>query len=94
MDLLFKRYASPFLILDQYIQCGTLIEFALMILKQREEDRCWELYLSIPLKEKGYNEFRDDILNPYKNVPTVHEQESIVNDSFNLIDKILGEEDN
>ncbi|MGN0339526.1 MAG: hypothetical protein ACI4D0_03420 [Lachnospira sp.] len=64
-----------------------------MILKQREEDRCWELYLSIPLKEKGYNEFRDDILNPYKNVPTVQEQESIVNDSFNLIDKILGEEE-
>lgn len=92
MDLLFSRYASPFSILDQYIQFGNLYELVDTIQTQRAEEKCWQLYLSIPFREKSYNEFRDDLLYPDKNIPSVKEQKDIVNDSMNLIDSILGGE--
>jgi len=45
MDLLHKRYASPYSILDQYIQFGGFDEYIKFIVKQQDEELLWELYL-------------------------------------------------
>lgn len=45
MDLLFKRYASPFSLMDGYIQTSRLCEFIFAVVKQKEEDDRWEYYL-------------------------------------------------
>ena len=49
MDLLFKRYASPFLFLDGMIQTGRFCEFVdsfvETISKEREEEVNWQFFL-------------------------------------------------
>lgn len=49
MDLLARRYASPFLILDEFIRLQQLHEFTVEILKtiadEKIHDARWEYYL-------------------------------------------------
>lgn len=45
MDLLFKRYASPFPLLDGYIQTGRMCEFIAAFAEQKKEDDKWEFFL-------------------------------------------------
>ena len=49
MDLLAKRYADPFLMLDNFIRIGQLHEFSLEIMKtiseEQEQDIRWEFFL-------------------------------------------------
>lgn len=45
MDLLFKRYASPFDYLDTLIDNGILYKGILNIVKNDNEDKMWEMYL-------------------------------------------------
>ena len=56
MDLLFKRYASPFLLLDGYIQTSRFSEIIKVICKQKAEDDKWEFYLH-KVWDKSYPEF-------------------------------------
>ena len=66
MDLLFKRYASPFLFMDGMIQTGRFAEFVIdfinAINEEREEKHSWEFYLH-KVWEGTYEEFRADIQN-------------------------------
>lgn len=63
MDLLFKRYASPFLLLDTMIESNRLSEFIDTIYEQDEDDKLWEMYLSTLSvylysgKAQSFNEF-------------------------------------
>ena len=61
-DLIFKRYSSPFLFLDNLIIQGKLSEGIDTIYKQTDEDKLWQLYLSIPMKEKSYEDWKNEIL--------------------------------
>lgn len=45
MDLLFKRYASPFDYLDALIDNGSLYSGILNIVKNDNEDKMWQMYL-------------------------------------------------
>ena len=49
MDLLFKRYASPFLLLDNFIltsSCNDFIDdFCKIIIEEREHKTQWEYFL-------------------------------------------------
>jgi hypothetical protein len=60
MDLLFKRYASPFLLLDGYIQTSRLCEFIKTMCKQKAEDDKWEFFLH-KVWEKSYPEFCESL---------------------------------
>jgi hypothetical protein len=60
MDLLFKRYASPFLLLDGYIQTSRLCEFIDSLCKRKVEDDRWEYFLH-KVWDKSYPEFIEAI---------------------------------
>lgn len=60
MDLLFKRYASPFLLLDGYIQTARFCEFIREIVRQQVEDDRWEYFLH-KVWDKSYSEFRNSL---------------------------------
>lgn len=45
MDLLFKRYADPFSLLNGYIQTSRFCEFIQEFIKQKTQDDRWEYYL-------------------------------------------------
>ena len=45
MDLLFKRYASPFLLFDELIVNGQSFEFIQDMLKEIQEESIYKLWL-------------------------------------------------
>ena len=60
MDSLFKRYASPFLLLDQYIRQGRLLEFIDEFIKTHNEDKLYELWLH-KVPDKTFVEFKEEV---------------------------------
>lgn len=61
MDLIFKRYSSPFLFLDNLIKSGDFEEGIDTIISQYEKDKDWELYLSQnPWNDKPFSEWRKE----------------------------------
>lgn len=61
MDLLFKRYANPFSLLDGYIQTSRFCEFIENFCEQKVEDDRWEFYLH-RVWDKSYTDFKDALL--------------------------------
>ena len=63
MDLLSKRYASPYFVLNGIIQTGRLLEFVdeiLQITEQEKEDRAnWEFFLH-KVFEGSFNDFLEE----------------------------------
>ena len=57
MDLLFKRYASPFSLMDGYIQTSRMNEFIRSFVKQKTEDDKWEYFLHKVWDNRTYSEF-------------------------------------
>ena len=65
MDLLFKRYASPFLFMDGMIQTNRLAEFVTNIVamtnQENEEKAMWDYYLHRAIMYEGsFNDFVAD----------------------------------
>ena len=60
MDLLFKRYASPFVLLDGLILTNSLKNFVDDFFDFINEDREWEFFLH-KVYDKSWNEFVNDI---------------------------------
>lgn len=57
MDLLFKRYANPFVLLDGYISTGRFCEFIGTFAEQHREDTQWEFFLH-KVFDKTYAEYK------------------------------------
>ena len=44
--MLFKRYASPLVLLDQMIMTGQLYDFVMKMIHEVDHDQLWEYYLN------------------------------------------------
>ena len=60
MDLLFKRYASPFVLLDGLIITNSLNSFVDDLFDFVKEDNEWEFFLH-KVYDKSWSEFRSSI---------------------------------
>ncbi len=60
MDLLFSKYASPFLLLDGYLSTGRFADFVLEFNEIEAERKTWEFYLA-KIEDKSYIEFKDGL---------------------------------
>ena len=60
MDLLFVRYASPFILLDGLIVTNSLYNFISDFLGFVNEDENWEFFLH-KVYDKSWSEFSNDI---------------------------------
>lgn len=62
MDLLFKRYASPILLLQNMIQANRFDEFVDEFIntyaEEENESKLWELYLHHAFLEQSFNDFK------------------------------------
>ncbi len=93
MDLLSKRYASPFLLLEEYIEAGCFTEFVESLIdivnEETENETLWDLYLH-KVYDKTYSEF----LKAVKSKP--EEEQSVdfgtvINESMNILDGFVPE---
>ena len=68
MDLLFKRYASPFILLDGLILTNSLYNFISDFIGFVREDENWEFFLH-KVYDKSWGEFSDSIKQSENNEP-------------------------
>jgi len=61
-DLVFKRYSSPFIFLDNLILANQFHNGIITMYKQIDEEKLWQLYLSNPIKEKSFVDWRAEII--------------------------------
>lgn len=85
MDLLFKRYASPFVLLDSLILAGRFEEFVLEFLQLQSEDKTWEFFLH-KVFDKSYMDFCKELDTTTKNQGMTDEQiETTINEAKNIL---------
>ena len=85
MDLLFKRYASPFLILNGYIQTGRFCEFIFHFSKAVQESDEWEIYLH-KVWDKSYADFKESIDTAQRNRNMSNSDfETTIKNSMNIL---------
>lgn len=70
MDLLFKRYASPFSFVDGMIKTGRFCEFINKFVKttneEKDEAKLWEFWLH-KVHSKTYNDFKEELKTDSQN---------------------------
>lgn len=60
MDLLFSKYASPFLLLDEIILNNRFCDFVIEIMNSENERKTWEFYLH-KVFDKSYEDFKSSL---------------------------------
>lgn len=89
MDLLFKRYASPYFLLDQMISIGGFSDFVQDLFDRTEEERLWEFFLH-KVRDQSFEEFKG-ALNDQKQSKVSNEMmsktqiETTVKDTFDIM---------
>ena len=96
MDLLFKRYASPFLFMDKYLQSGCFNEFVDSFIDTINEERKhkynWEFYLHRVL-DKSFSEFMEAVEVEQENQNmTEADVETTIKNSMNILANFNPEE--
>ena len=98
MDLLFNRYASPFLILDQMIEAGRFSEFIIELFKIQNEETdnktIWDLYLHHSFITMGFDEFKKTLgVGTHKQAEVKEKAniETTIAESYNMINGFVPE---
>ena len=89
MDLLFKRYADPFSLVDGYIQTSRFCAFIDMFVEQKIEDDRWEYFLH-KVWDKSYGDFCK-ALQETQNLQTMSEEtiEATVKQSMDILGNFI-----
>ena len=89
MDLCFKRYANPFIFLDNMLLVGRFSEWVdetwHLINEEKEEVALWQFYL-YKINDKSFNEFKENLEKNIKNSQTTEaELEATIKESRNIL---------
>ncbi len=57
MDLLFKRYANPFAIMDEMLSVGKMTDFIIHLVRQEQEEMQWDVWLH-KIEGLGFEEYK------------------------------------
>lgn len=61
MDLLFKRYASPFLLVDQMILTGNFTEFVAKVVELDADEELWQFFLH-KVEGQSFNDWKASVV--------------------------------
>lgn len=81
MDLLFHRYASPFVLMDELILSGDFSPFINVFMEGRESEMQWEYFLA-KIFDKSFNEFVEDMKGNQE--MTKSDLEATIQDSMSM----------
>ncbi len=89
MDLLAQRYASPFLILDEFIRLQQLHNFVNEICKtiadEKTQEIRWQYYLH-KVFDRTWEQFLEDCERPQKENMTQEQVENTINQSIAILE--------
>lgn len=83
MDLLAKRYANPFILLDTMIEQGRLFEFVREVNLIKNEEDLLHIWVH-RVFDKPFNEWKES-LKVAAERKTAYDAESIVKNSFDIL---------
>ena len=91
MDLLFKRYANPFLLLNQVISQKRLVDFIYELSEIKKEEDTFETWLKkyTILNDIQYHEYKakvDEISKPKDESSNEQNLEAAFKNTFNILD--------
>lgn len=84
MDLLFKRYASPFLLVDQMLLTGQFSTFVTEIFDFDTDERLWNIFLH-KVEGQSFNDWKASLGQESPQRMTKNEIETTINDSFDIL---------
>ena len=85
MDLLFKRYASPFVLIDEMLMIGNFHKFIVELKNQVDDEKVWEFYLH-KVNDVSFEEFKRRMNDePENHQMTQNDIETTVNESYQLL---------
>ena len=79
--MLFSEYASPFLLVDQFIGVRMFSEFVTEIITIRNDKELWQFFLN-KVENQSFNEWKASLPG---NEPDDEEIETTITKSFNLL---------
>ena len=89
MDLLFKRYASPFSLLEMFISTGRFSDFVNEFIEIQNEESEWEFYIH-RVFDKSFDEFKSSISSRRNNmIPTDEPLETTLQNSKSLLNNFI-----
>jgi hypothetical protein len=92
MDLLAKRYASPFLILDEFIRLHQLHEFTVEIIKtiadEKVQEMQWQFYLH-KVYGKSWGDFLKTCEQPKEEEISQEQIKTTIDDSKNMLEGFI-----
>lgn len=94
MDLLFKRYASPYVLCDQMIFAGNFLSFVQNLEEVTNEEKLWDFYLHKVLGDQSFEEFKGALGDKQKNLAKMSdfEIETTVENSFDIVNGFIPDE--
>ena len=82
MDLLFQRYASPYLLIDGVIEENRFVEFLNEFAKAKREDDLERVWLH-KVDNMNFTEFKE--LNKPKKAPSKEKLKAAINNSMEML---------
>lgn len=86
MDLLFHRYANPFVLLDEMILCGDLAAFIDVMTQERVDEINWQYYLA-KVFNQSFLDFKESLLKVIK--PPEVNLKTTIQDSRHMLDGFI-----
>ncbi|WP_195547818.1 hypothetical protein [Holdemania sp. 1001095H_141210_F2] len=85
MDLLFKRYANPFLLLDNMITTGRFLEFILELIDIQNDEKIHDVWIH-KVFDKSFDDFKKLVFES-KEIADVDNQnvETTIKESFEIL---------
>lgn len=90
MDLLFKRYASPFTLVDQMILAQQFSDFIHDLYETVDDEKLWDIYLHKVNSNESFNEFKESIRGSQEAVEPIN-FETTINDSYDILQGFVPE---
>lgn len=90
MDLLFKRYASPFPLVDIMISGQQFSKFVYDLYESIDDEKLWDIYLHKVDSKESFNEFKESIRGSQEAVEPVN-FEATINDSYDILQDFVPE---
>lgn len=84
MDLLFKRYASPYLLVDEMILAGQFSEFVTQLTEYDADQSLWEFFLH-KVDGQSFNDWKASLGDGKPNQMSDDEIETTINDSYFIL---------
>lgn len=85
MDLLFKRYASPFILVDQMILTGHFAEFVAKLVELDADEELWQFYLA-KVEGQSFNDWKATLGgNQAKSTMSDDEIKATVKSSYSIL---------